>query len=167
VPGEPWAPGLADVARHVPTRTRDTKTPGSDAMLGTFTASTTPTAGQAQQVIDDTVAAILADVGELPATPEQAPEIAVAARVAAEWRAAADIEVAFPNRDADVRVYDQLNARAEVALATLKRVLAQAGAGVVDVSPEWSMPDAPPWGDTSPGSGTDALLKGGWRSWLR
>jgi len=47
-----WAPALDDVARHIPTRTRDVKTPGSDKMLGTFTASTTPDDGQAQAVID-------------------------------------------------------------------------------------------------------------------
>ena len=37
-----WAPALDDVGRLVLTRTRDTKTPGADILLGTFTANTTP-----------------------------------------------------------------------------------------------------------------------------
>jgi hypothetical protein len=128
-------------------------------MLGTFTASTTPDAGQAQAVIDDAVAVLIADMGQLPAIEE----VRVAARNAVEWRAAADIEISYPNRDADVRVYDQLNARAADAYATLRRVLAEAGAGLVDVAPDWSFPPAPSWGDTSPGSGTD-MIGGGWWS---
>jgi hypothetical protein len=157
VPGEPWAPQLADVARHIPSRTRDVTSPGSDRLLGTFTPATTPTDAQAQQVIDDAVAGILADVGELPAAAYQAPEIKVAARTAAEWRAAADIEVAYPNRTADLTVYAQLDARAAGALAVLKRALAQAGAGMTGEAPAWNFPPPPGWGDTSPGSGTDML----------
>jgi hypothetical protein len=158
--GEAWAPGLSDIGRHIPTRTRDTKTPGSDALLGTFTASTTPTDEQAQQVIDDAVAVIIADVGELPTAVVEAPEITIAARAAVEWRAAADIEVAYPTRDADLQMFDRLNARAADALATLKRVLAQAGSGLVDVTPDWAFPAPPPWGDLSPGSGIEAITGG-------
>jgi hypothetical protein len=157
---EAWAPGLSDVGRHIPTRTRDTSVPGSDRMLSTFTASTTPTDAQAQAVIDDTVAVLLADVGELPTTGAQWPEIQQAARQAAEWRAAADIELAYPNRDADVRVAAVLDLRAKDALATLKRALAEADAGMVDAEPEWAMPPPPPWGDKSPGSGIDYLATG-------
>lgn len=151
---ETWAPTLDDVARVIPTRTRD-RTPGSDTLLGTFTSKTTPTDAQAQQVIDDAVAGLLAVVGDLPANVTQAAEIQVAARMAVQWRAAADIEVAYPNRDADVRVYDQLNARANDLLDSLKLALSQAGSGLVDTSPEWAFPLAPSWGDQSPGSGAD------------
>lgn len=145
---ESWAPGVDDVARHIPTRTRDTRTPGSDTLLGTFTSSTTPTTDQAQSVIDDAVNGILAAVGDLPTSPdEMVQRCQVAARSAAEWRAAADIEVAYPNRDADVRVFAQLDQRAKDELATLKLAMQQANAGVVDVLPFWQMPDAPPWAD--------------------
>jgi enamine deaminase RidA (YjgF/YER057c/UK114 family) len=127
-------------------------------MLGTFNANTTPTDAQAQQVIDDTVAALLADVGEPPAPGVfEAPEITIAMRSAVEWQAAADIELAYPNRDADIRVADQLTIRAALALATLKRALQQAGAGVVDVVPTWVMNAPPGWGDLSPGSGIEAI----------
>jgi hypothetical protein len=166
VAGEPWAPTLSDVARHIPRRTRDTKTPGSDKLLGTFTASTTPTSDQAQAVIDAVVGTLLAGTGPLPAAGTAVMDIQTAARTAAEWRAAADIELAYPLRDADVQVYDQLNARAADALATLKQVLAQAGGGQVDVAtPYWGFPAPPPWGDLSPGSGVEALPAGRGQTW--
>jgi hypothetical protein len=136
------------------------KTPGSDKLLNTFTASTTPTAEQAQAVIDQVVATLTADAGTIPGNAD----VQVAARAAAEWRAAADIEVAYPNRNADVQVYAQLDARANAAYAVLLRVLAEAGAGQVDVVPAWNMPPSPPWGDLSPGSGADPLE---WRLWRR
>jgi hypothetical protein len=149
VPGDRWAPSLSDVARHIPTRTRDFATPGSSGLLGTFTEGTTPTAEQAQADIEAAVRAIIAEVGELPTAgdPGVISALEAAARDAAEWRAAADIEVAYPNRDATVQVYTQLNARAEAALARLKLVLAEAGTGLVEEAPLWAFPDPVSWGD--------------------
>jgi len=160
---EAWAPALDDVARHIPRRTRDTMTPGSDATLGTFTASTTPTDAQAQSVIDDACSAVLAAAGPVPAAGmPNAPLVQQAARTAAEWRAAADIEIAYPVRDADVRVFDQLNLRASAALQTLLNVMAQTQTGAIEPVPLWMSPDPPPWADTSPGSGTELVI--GFRS---
>jgi hypothetical protein len=140
-----WAPTLADVARHIPTRTRDTLTPGSDALLGTFTEATTPTAEQAQADLDSAVRAITADVGPLPTAgdPTVLAGLQAAARDAAEWRAAADIELAYPNRNADVLVARDLEHRAQVALELLRRVLGEAGAGLVWDLPDWGFPA--PW----------------------
>ena len=138
-----WAPSLTDVARHIPTRTRDFATPGSDRLLGTFSERTTPTAEQAQSDLDAAVRAVTAEVGDIPAT--DAAE--AAARDAAEWRAAADIELAYPNRDATVAVARDLDARAKYALDRLKAILAAAGAGTVDQVPIWAFPDPPVWGD--------------------
>jgi hypothetical protein len=154
VSGEPWAPTLPDVARHIPTRTRDVKTPGSDALLGTFTGSTTPTSDQAQAVIDGVVGTLLASVGALP---DNHPDLLVAARIACEWRAAADIEIAYPNRDADVQVYEQLDLRAQAAWAAFTTALGNIGGSPSgpDSVPEWCFPPGPPWGDLSPGSGAD------------
>jgi hypothetical protein len=150
VPGERWAPSLSDVARHIPTRTRDFATPGSDKLLGTFSERTTPTAEQAQADVDGAVRTILAEVGDLPASgdPDTLLVIEAAARDAAEWRAAADIEVAYPNRDADVVVYAQLDARANAALARLKLVLAEAGTGMAEGEPVWAFPSPWPYGDS-------------------
>jgi len=148
---EAWAPTLDDVARHIPTRTRDTKTPGSAALLGTFTASTTPTADQAQAHIDAAVLGILSQTGTLDITDAG---LLAQARVAAEWRSAADIEIAYPNRDADVAVYSQLDARAKYELAMLLRRLQAQGEGEPASVPYWSAPDPPPYADMDPGDYT-------------
>lgn len=144
-----WAPGLADVARHVPTRTRDSATPGSDRLLGTFTATTTPTAEQAQAVIDAAVATISGVYGAIPTS------LGDLARDAAEWRAAADIEYAYPDRSADVQVARDLDARAQLSDKALAAAIAGAGAGLADLVPEWQFPAPPPWADKLPGSGAD------------
>jgi hypothetical protein len=155
---EAWAPALEDVARHIPTRTRDARTPGNDALLGTFTASTSPTAEQAQSVIDDAVNAVLALCGPMPAAADAAgPVVRQQARDAAAWQAAADIEVAYPNRDADVRVAAQLQARAQLAVTTLQKSLAVGGVGEVAEFPAWSAPDPPPYADRDPGDFTPVM----------
>lgn len=155
---ESWAPTLDGVARHIPTRTRDSALPGSDVLRVTFTATTTPTAEQAQASIDGAVNSVLSVSGVLPGPADaHYPLISQAARIAAEWRAAADIELAYPNRDADVQVYAALNARAEDALATLLRALVEAGESNVAEFPVWMAPPPPPWADLDPGSGTRTI----------
>ncbi len=116
-------------------------------MLGTFTESTTPTAEQAQSVIDDAVAGIVATFGDLPSTLPDGDPLAITARSAAEWQAATDIELAYPNRDADIRVAAQLQARADAALLTLAAALKATGGGIVDVFPIWAAPAPPLWAD--------------------
>jgi hypothetical protein len=145
---EVWAPTVADVARYIPTRTRDTTTPGSDALLGTFGPNTTPTDSQAQSIIDDAVGSVVAAVGELPAAPPADIEIYSQARVAAAFRAAADIEMAYPNRDADVALAVLLGQRADKALATLVTALQVLVGGPVDLLPSWQMPLPETWGDS-------------------
>lgn len=157
MPGEPWAPGLADVARHVPTRTRDAKSPGSDTLLMTFNANTTPSDAQVNQLIDDAVGVLESQVGDLPGVTSQHPDLAIAMRSYIEWRVAADIEIAYPNRDADIRVYDQLNARAALALKSVTDALVTGDLGATAVDPQWAFPDPPPYADQSPGSGVDFI----------
>lgn len=144
--GEIWAPTLADVARHIPRRTRDERSPGSDQLLGTFTASTTPNAEQAQGFIEDAVQWVVASAGPMPSNITLTDEIMVAARTAAEWRAAADIEVAYPVRDADVKLFAQLDQRAKDALVSLKSGLQMENQGVIELLPEYQMPPAIPAG---------------------
>lgn len=156
--GEPWAPGLTDVARHIPTRTRDSKSPGSDKLLMTFNGNTTPTDSQVQQLIDDTLAGLEAVVGDLPGVVAAFPDVSVALRTYVEWRTAADIELAYPNRDADIRVYDQLSARATAAMTVVTNALAQTDQGTVAAVPVWMFPAPSPYGDTSPGSGAEFVI---------
>jgi hypothetical protein len=152
MPTEVWAPSLSDVARHIPTRTRDTRSPGSDRLLGTFTPDTTPSDGQAQLTIDAAVMGVLARTG--PIDPRDA-ELCAQARVAAEWRASADIEIAYPNRDADIRLFVQLDQRAKDELSNLVERIEQgaggpAGPGTGVGSPLWKAPPPPPWADRDP-----------------
>lgn len=138
---EAWAPTLEDVGRRIPTRTRDQDAPGSDDLLGTFNGRTVPTGDQVQPVIDDAVAGVRHVVGTVTTALEGL------AADAAAWRAAADVELAYPERDGDIRVYDQLNARAKLALDRLTTAADDAGSGADATLPVWSMPDPPPWGD--------------------
>lgn len=149
---EPWQPALDDVGRLIPTRTRDAADPGSDEMLGTFTTTTTPTADQAQAMIDAAVRDVISLTGPIDAYHDA--ELNDAARNAAAWRAAADIELSYPNRNADVAVYDQLDARARYELANLLRRLQIQGEGSPEAVPFWSAPDPPPYADRDPGDFT-------------
>jgi hypothetical protein len=180
VPTVPWAPSLSDVARHIPTRTRDTRSPGSDRLLDTFTPDTTPSDAAASIIIDNACNSILSRTEGLLDQPDTTA-CRTQARLAAEWRAAADIEIAYPGRDADIRVYTWLDTRAKDELTSLLVCLgilpptagapgAGGGAGgagggtgpgggfpVEDVA--WSAPDPPPWADRDPDWRTPA----GWR----
>jgi hypothetical protein len=132
---ETWAPNLEEVAGHIPTRTRDAADPGSDALTGTFSDTTTPTESQAQRITDAAVATVAGAVGVVTTKLEPL------ARDAAGWRAAADIELAYPSREADVTVYDQLNARAKDALARLLEVAGEQGGGPDALLPVWCFPE--------------------------
>ena len=78
---EPWTPSLEQVADHISTRSRDTTTPGSDALLGTFNATTTPTGEQAGRVIASAVGVVLGAVGgTVPAT------LSLSLGAPGEWR---------------------------------------------------------------------------------
>jgi hypothetical protein len=126
-------------------------------MLGTFNANTTPTDAQAQSVIDDASTWVVAQVGELAPETLATEQIEAAARSAAEWRAAADIEVAYPNRDADIRLFALLDQRAKDAILALRQALGTIAGGPVDLLPIWQSPTPAPWGDVSPGSGANYL----------
>lgn len=137
------------------------KTPGSDELLGTFTGNTTPDADEAQAVIDGAVLGVLSETGPLDARNR---ELLDQARLAAEWRAAADIEIAYPGRDADVQVYAQLDARAKYELSVLLKRLQGLGEGPLETLPAWSAPDPPPWADRDPGQ-RGATLAETLRAW--
>lgn len=149
-----WAPSLADVADHVPTRTRPSAEWGaSDAMAGTFTDATTPTRDQASRLIRRACLWVAGQIGT-PVAVAAYP----AAAVAAALRAAYWIEVAYPERDADLTVYDRLATDADAATATALRVNADAGAtggveapggGAVDDLVQFDFPDPPPWVDNT------------------
>ena len=143
---ELWQPKLEQVADLIPTRTRDSITPGSDALLGTFNAQTTPTDEQATRLITSAVSTVLSTVGG--AIPDTPTYLGVMASTAAALRAAADIELAYPDRQADVSVSEQLDKRAKDALDALKEAINDVGFGTEGaLHPQFSFPDPPWWGD--------------------
>lgn len=142
-----WAPTLSEVGQRIPTRTRDTQTPGSDTLLGTFTVATTPTDTQATQAIADACNWVTGAVGDLPTSGTDLAQILALAASAAAWRAAADIEIAYPLRDADVRTYAALDQRAKDELAQLRLALATETGGPVELVPIWQAPVPVTWGD--------------------
>jgi hypothetical protein len=141
---EPWAPALTDVADYIPTRTLDATAPGSGTFLGTFNANTTPTDVQAQRLIDKAVAEVLGVVG---ATVETA--LYDLAKTVAALRAAASIERAYPDRDADINTAVELDQRADAALARLLAANSAAGGAAPVAHPAWSFPAPVNWGDVN------------------
>ncbi len=156
-----WAPSLEQVAGHIPARTRATDHPGNASELavpqGTFNGRTSPTNEVAQRFIASAVSQVLGRVGVIPATPTHLAPLATAA---AALRAAADIELAYSDRDAardadrdalrdvDVQIYRELDRRATTALDELLVAVAQTGEGPSgSLLPQWQMPDPPAWGD--------------------
>jgi hypothetical protein len=161
MPTEAWAPSPSDVAKRIPTRTRDTRTPGSDRLLGTFTPDTTPDDGQAYNAIEAAVTWVRSQTGD--ALDLADPEMTTQARTTAEWRAAADIELSYPNRDADIRVYTWLDQRAKDEMgALIKQIeiktgeppggIGGPGGGFAVHPPAWKAPPPPPWADRDPDS---------------
>lgn len=139
---EPWAPTLGDVGNRVPTKTRDQTTPGANSLLNTFNDRTVPTGEQAQPILVGAIATVKSAVGVIGAG------LYDLAKDAATWRAAADIELAYPDRNADIdRVYAALDARAKLALARVVDAADDAGQGAEAQFPTWSMPEPVPWGD--------------------
>lgn len=138
---EAWAPTLEDVGTCIPTRTANVNLPGDDTYLGTFTSDTRPTDTQAQNRIDKAVNDVIAACTGIDTNLEPA------AKNAAMWRAAADLELAYPDRNADANYYAQLDARARYEWDLFLKAAAQQGDTVASAVPQWYMPQPPWWGD--------------------
>lgn len=146
-----WAPTTADVAVHIPTRTREVGI--NDAYVHDFTANTTPTNTEAGLLIDQACIQVQSVTG-LPVV-DAAFDVC---RVAAALRAAYMIELGYPERDADVAVYERLGASADAAAKSAAAFNTAAGGGwQTDPTPAdtalvvSSFPAAPAWADVAPG----------------
>lgn len=135
-----WAPSLTDVGGCIPTRTVNVNLPGSTEYLNTFTSDTRPTGLQAQAKIDQAVADVELAVASIPT------ELEDAAKNAAMWRAAADIELAYPDRNADANVYAALDARARYEWGLFIDAANSGGTGDGQL-PYFSFPAPPSWAD--------------------
>jgi hypothetical protein len=125
---------------------------------GTFTANTEPTATQVTELIGQACTMVVSRTG-LPVM-DTVTEVADACRVAAALWAAYWVELGYPERDADVSVYDRLRTDAEAATKAAIALNTAAGGGTSldppdDGSaasaavPTFSFPDPPVWADTS------------------
>lgn len=138
---EIWAPTLTDVGGCIPTRTANVNLPGEDKYLGTFTADTYPTDVQAQKAIDHAVNDVVLAATSITAVLEPA------AKNAAMWRAAADIELAYPDRNADANYYAQLDARARYEWDLFLKACDSQGSSTESGIPSWTMPEPVWYGD--------------------
>jgi hypothetical protein len=138
---EAWAPTLLDVGSCIPTRTANVNLPGEDRYLGTFTSDTNPNATQAQDRIDKAVEDVKAACTLISTVLQPA------AKNAAMWRAAADLELAYPDRNADANYYAQLDARARYEWDLFLKAAAQQDGTTASATPIYYMPDPPWWGD--------------------
>jgi hypothetical protein len=143
-----WAPSLVAVGRYIPTRTREVGV--DNDYTGTFTTLTYPSASQVTGLIGD--AAVWAETRTgTPVMPAAYPAMTVAATL---WTAY-HVELAYPERDADVAVYDRLLQSAEQMIAQAAAANRAAGgggsldsAGEVPVLVEFAgFPAAPAWAD--------------------
>jgi hypothetical protein len=139
---EAWAPDLTEVGSRCPTKTRDqTAAAGTDVILGTFNDKTVPTDTLAEPIVTGAVAVVANAVGTIGVL------LYPLAKDAAAWRAAADIELAYPERDADITLYEQLDRRAQLALTRLINAADDTGTGADGTLPQYAFPDPVPWGD--------------------
>ncbi|HNX48676.1 MAG TPA: hypothetical protein PKL08_00810 [Thermoanaerobaculaceae bacterium] len=142
-----WAPSLAQVGARIPTRTREVGV--DNGYSGSFTTETYPTAAQVTILLTDTCDLLAAKVG----TPIM-PAAYAALRVAATLRTAWACEIAYPERDADVTVYEGLLVEADAALEAAADANRAAGggtdldsAGEVVTLVSFGFPDPPPYAD--------------------
>lgn len=142
-----WAPTLQDVAVHIPTRTRRVGLDNSYSV--TFDADTTPT-GDAVSVLIEHACSWVAGMVGAPIADAAFPQCTVAAALwAAYWA-----EIGYPERDADVTVYERLRVDALAAVDAARATnLAAGGGGTVAPDAEavpvtlYAFPDAQPLGD--------------------
>jgi hypothetical protein len=130
-----WAPFLSEVGDYAPNKTRDI-TPGSNIIFGTFNGLTQPDDGQVQRMLDKVCTGIISVLGNVSVT--QGPQAAAYAAV----RTAADIELAWPERAADLTLYNALTTRADAEFKKLDELSTNV--------PIYSFPDAPAWKDIPP-----------------
>lgn len=148
-----WAPTLEQVGARIPTRTRPIGGV-TDTLLGTFDDTTYPTGQQVTLMIAQECAAAAACAG-LPVVAEAHAIV----NLLATLRVCYAVELAYPERDADVSVYDQFRQQAEALCKSAAMVNAAAGGGTTDpgagdtdgppIFPAWSFPDAPPYADSN------------------
>lgn len=141
-----WRPELWHVAAYIPRRTLVGAVSGYGEALETFTADTHPSAQAVNRLVSDACAWV-----GLLVTPVATP-LLDQARAAAAVRAAAMVELTYPDNRDDLSTADTLLKLADAMRADLDT----ANVAVVGADPEdpktllpvlYGFPDAPLWGD--------------------
>jgi hypothetical protein len=142
----PWVPSLRNVADYVPTRTVPVDTPGSMTPLGTFNSTTVPTDEMVDRIAKGAASWVSSKAGVVD------PDLYEFATSVAAVRAAAFVELAYPTRDGDASVYEELFKQSDAGLAAL--IVANGAAGETPpgegLLPQWSFPDPAFNSDTYP-----------------
>ena len=148
-----WAPTLQAVAVHIPTRTREVGNVESNDYALTFNANTTPTDAEVLLLIGKGCTVVTGQTGLPVVTAAEEYCTLAAALWAAYW-----VEIGYPERDADVAVYEKLRVDAEAATkAAVGFNDASGGGWSTDPTPAdtnlvvGSFPAAPSWADAGPG----------------
>jgi hypothetical protein len=136
-----WSPFLSDVADHAPFLTMDTRTPGAQTWLGTFTGWTSPTDEQAQRHIDSAASIVGAGFGTLAGT---LPRMA---RAVTALRAAISLIRAFARGPEDLALADALERQLAADTKALQAAVDNAGADTLSAAPVLYAPAPVPWGD--------------------
>jgi hypothetical protein len=151
VPGGPvWTPTRPRVASYVPSRPLVPLADGSNADVMTFDDSTRPTGGQVDQLVVDAVNWVTDACGAIDAS------LGESATACAAIRAAAFVELGYPERDVPMR--SSATNTAQVLFAQADRMLAALKArneAVTGTDPDlpagllplYSFPPACPYGD--------------------
>jgi hypothetical protein len=140
-----WTPSLERVAAYVPRRTLVGSVDGYGTTRRTFDTTTTPQAGDVTALIEDAVAWVLDRTGALHIT------LYDSGRGLAARRAAAFVELGYPDNRDDIGVAEQLLRSLEIDLAALADANtaltgddpATPGVDDVAVLPYWSFPATP------------------------
>jgi len=138
-----WAPDVGQVGVYIPGRTLSIPL---GEHLGTFDPTTRPTDDWVAQIIDDACGWVTLKTGTIHSSLEGA------ARSCAAIRAAAAVELGWPDRNADVDTAQQLHEQAARLRDDLHEAnLALTGADPTDPSGAvpvlYGFPAAPAWGD--------------------
>lgn len=144
-----WLPNVTEVGDWIPERTLAVASapPDSDSEIGTFNADTRPTGAQVDQLIFAAASLVAARCGTID------PSLYGLAGKAAAVRAAAFVEVTYPQREGGTNQYEQLLQIADsmldgLAVANLG-LTGTAPGGDSSLLPVYSFPDPGTWSDTS------------------
>jgi len=137
-PPVPWVPSLREVADYVPSRTVPIDTAADDPKM-TFDTTTRPNGESVARLIKAAVGWVTATCGTIDSS------LYDTAQSVAAIRAAALVEMSYPERDGDTNVSNILLLQADNALKALEKrneiLTDTSNDPTANLLPDWSFPD--------------------------